>query len=1088
MTINKKILTVLMALIACVGLIFGLSVTALAADDVTLPEGATFYYQYVITDEDFEAGARFDESYLESVQTKIENGSYVANTIVGIERSADQRTMTIYMGSAAGTEVDSVLQPYEETQPAIKVENSALAELEGWTGEDRNGNNQTLSSSYYIGAAVRDYYGQNNTTFTSSLKLKYSFIYTLTLDGGQSIDEDWCTSALAAIEAETETGVLAIEKSEDGKTYTMYFDAYKFYNTNLSLPDVTLSDTSTQIFDNAWTDGGSNTLSTTDRLATHLAYRDEGNTTSEYATDLDLSPSLATKTYDLYIDVSDGGSLASSDDYSKLVTSSGSGYTVSKTNDGMLLLQGIQAGDTISLNPNVIDVNSNKMLSGFSVNESSTDSSVSCDISYEGSKWKFGFSSSDTNASHTVYVNADYDDTAQMYVDLPSGASVNRSGIDGSSDIISVDTSYSSDGYLIFTVRDGASISFADILIYDGYYTTDTATAGQVGISADSKVNVNWIEITTATLTTVPTANNLTYTGSEQALVTAGATDDGALYYSMTNTEGSWTLSVPTATDVGSYTVYYKVIGDAYHNDIDPILVEVTINKADSSVTAAPTANTLKYTGSAQALVTAGTADGGTMYYSTDNSTWSEDIPTATSTGTYTVYYKVVGDSNHNDFDGGSVSVTISSSSSSSGGSSSSSSSSSSSTTTSTTTNTDGSTTTTVTDTSAGTVTETTEYTDGTVTTVVTDTTSGTVTETTEHTDGSTTTVTTETETGTVTERVEQSDGTVIETVTDGETGTITETIEYADGTVTETVTDGETGTITSVTERADGSTVVAITDAETGVKITTETTAENIIIETVDAPETNVTASVTMPETVSTATVTIPAETTSGTVAVNADTGEIIVFSAATEDGLAVMLDSSANIVLVDNSKEFTDTEGHWAEDAIDFAASRELFSGTGEGTFSPDEPMTRGMLAQVLYNMDGGQDQVFVDIYNDVVESDWYSSAVSWASDAGVISGYGDGFYGANDTITREQMAAILHCYAQMKGYDVSHGEGIDILSYHDGGDVSEYAVEPMQWTVGAGLIQGTGEGRLDPQGSATRAQIAAILQRFITNVTIA
>ena len=176
-------------------------------------------------------------------------------------------------------------------------------------------------------------------------------------------------------------------------------------------------------------------------------------------------------------------------------------------------------------------------------------------------------------------------------------------------------------------------------------YTTKTGTLTITINKASAKV------------TTVPTAKTLAYTGSSQALVTAGAGTGGTFKYSTDNT--NWGTSIPTKTAAGTYTVYYKVTGDDNHNDSSVGNVKVTISKADAKVTTVPKANDLSYTGSSQALVTAGAGTGGTFKYSTDNTNWSTTIPTKTAAGTYTVYYKVTGDSNHNDSAIGQVTVTI---------------------------------------------------------------------------------------------------------------------------------------------------------------------------------------------------------------------------------------------------------------------------------------------------------------------------------------------------------------------------------------------------------------------------------------------
>lgn len=155
---------------------------------------------------------------------------------------------------------------------------------------------------------------------------------------------------------------------------------------------------------------------------------------------------------------------------------------------------------------------------------------------------------------------------------------------------------------------------------------------------------------------TAPTAKTLTYSGSAQALVNAGSANWGTLKYSLDNS--TWGTSVPTGTNATSYTVYYKVVGDSNINDVAAKSVACSIGKVTPTVTA-PTAKVLTYNTSAQALVNAGSTNFGTLQYSLNNSTWSTSIPTATNQGSYTVYYKVVGDSNINDVASKSVACSI---------------------------------------------------------------------------------------------------------------------------------------------------------------------------------------------------------------------------------------------------------------------------------------------------------------------------------------------------------------------------------------------------------------------------------------------
>ena len=155
---------------------------------------------------------------------------------------------------------------------------------------------------------------------------------------------------------------------------------------------------------------------------------------------------------------------------------------------------------------------------------------------------------------------------------------------------------------------------------------------------------------------TAPTAKTLTYTGSAQELINAGSVIGGKMQYKVGESE--WSENIPTATDAGTYTVEYKVVVDDNYTEPQGGSVEVVIAKANVTVTA-PTAKTLTYTGSAQELITAGSVVGGTMQYKVGEGEWSDNIPTATNAGTYTVEYKVLPDDNYNAAEDGSVEVKI---------------------------------------------------------------------------------------------------------------------------------------------------------------------------------------------------------------------------------------------------------------------------------------------------------------------------------------------------------------------------------------------------------------------------------------------
>ena len=155
---------------------------------------------------------------------------------------------------------------------------------------------------------------------------------------------------------------------------------------------------------------------------------------------------------------------------------------------------------------------------------------------------------------------------------------------------------------------------------------------------------------------TAPTAKTLTYTGSAQELVNGGSATGGTLEYSLDGT--TYGTAIPKGTDAKTYTVYYRVTADANHNDVAAASIGVTIGKANATVTA-PTAKILTYTGSAQELVNGGSATGGTLDYSLDGTTYGTAIPKGTDAKTYTVYYRVTADTNHNDVAATSISVTI---------------------------------------------------------------------------------------------------------------------------------------------------------------------------------------------------------------------------------------------------------------------------------------------------------------------------------------------------------------------------------------------------------------------------------------------
>ena len=176
----------------------------------------------------------------------------------------------------------------------------------------------------------------------------------------------------------------------------------------------------------------------------------------------------------------------------------------------------------------------------------------------------------------------------------------------------------------------------------------------------------------------------------------------------------------------------------------------------------------------------------------------------------------------------------------------------------------------------------------------------------------------------------------------------------------------------------------------------------------------------------------------------------------------------------------------GNWAHVGIDFVLKSGLFYGTSDTTFSPDGAMTRAMLVTVLYRLEGQPKVTAKNPFNDVASGKWYTDAVVWAAKNQIVNGVGEGKFDPDGEITREQMAAILYRYSEFKG--VTPTEGEFAAEYPDAGKVSKYALTAMRWANAEKLINGTQRGStvyLDPQGSATRAQVAAILMRFVQNI---
>ena len=190
-----------------------------------------------------------------------------------------------------------------------------------------------------------------------------------------------------------------------------------------------------------------------------------------------------------------------------------------------------------------------------------------------------------------------------------------------------------------------------------------------------------------------------------------------------------------------------------------------------------------------------------------------------------------------------------------------------------------------------------------------------------------------------------------------------------------------------------------------------------------------------------------------------------------------AIVIDTHSHAA-VSVSEIFTDVAPNaWYKDAVQYAYDNGLMTGVSADAFAPEQTITRAMIVSILARLEGVESAQAAG-FADVDDNDWYATAVNWAANVGVVNGYEDNTFQPNTAITREQLAAILMNYASYKGEDVSNRA--DLANYTD--QPSTWAQEAMQWAVAEGLISGVTNDQLQPQGNATRAQVAAILQRFL------
>lgn len=182
----------------------------------------------------------------------------------------------------------------------------------------------------------------------------------------------------------------------------------------------------------------------------------------------------------------------------------------------------------------------------------------------------------------------------------------------------------------------------------------------------------------------------------------------------------------------------------------------------------------------------------------------------------------------------------------------------------------------------------------------------------------------------------------------------------------------------------------------------------------------------------------------------------------------------------------DFTDVpENSWYRDAVQYAVNMGLMNGISDSQFAPETSMSRAMLVTVLWRY-AGSPKEGTNNFNDVTNGLWYTDAIAWAAENGVVTGVGNGKFDPDGSVTREQLAVVLYRYSNAEGIDTSGRKSLD--SFPDATKVSPWAADALSWAVAVGMINGIGSGSqtsLAPQGSATRAQVAAILMRYILNV---
>ncbi|MEG2137773.1 MAG: S-layer homology domain-containing protein [Oscillospiraceae bacterium] len=178
--------------------------------------------------------------------------------------------------------------------------------------------------------------------------------------------------------------------------------------------------------------------------------------------------------------------------------------------------------------------------------------------------------------------------------------------------------------------------------------------------------------------------------------------------------------------------------------------------------------------------------------------------------------------------------------------------------------------------------------------------------------------------------------------------------------------------------------------------------------------------------------------------------------------------------------SAAFSDVpKGMWYTNAVNKVTAQGIMSGTSDTTFEPAGVVSRGTVVTVLWRMEHAPAAKKSAPYPDLDSDIWYADAAAWATEAGIATGYADGSFRGGDPVSREQLALFLYRYSKLKNLELAQGV---LTGYRDAGKISSWALDGMKHAVGAGLMTGSG-GKLNPKGSAQRAELAVMLVRFLT-----